>query len=272
MSIITNPIAVGPRCCMAASASCTVAAVATAYPYAWRATASMSRTTSLSSTMRMQRAVSIGRLLLCLGALDPGRHVLVFLCILPPLPPRCLTAVWSLADISLTCDWRPARAWGIVRCHQRALAAATTRLVAPPLTYLAPVSARTAHRAGGGHLCMRYVFGDCTLDTELYIVQRTELTIPLRPKVFQVLHYLLCHRERVISKQELQEQVWPDQFVSDAALEGVLKAVRQAVGDSRRTQWCIQTRRGQGYRFVAPLVEPGGTPQPAEDPAVSPDS
>jgi class 3 adenylate cyclase/predicted ATPase len=117
---------------------------------------------------------------------------------------------------------------------------------------------------------MWYVFGDCTLDTELYVVQRTGLTIPLRPKVFQVLHYLLRHRDRVISKQELQEQVWPDQFVSDAALEGVLKAVRQAVGDSRRTQWCIQTRRGQGYRFVAPLVEPGGAPQTAESPTASP--
>ena len=117
---------------------------------------------------------------------------------------------------------------------------------------------------------MRYVFGDCMLDTELYVVQRTELTIPLRPKVFQVLHYLLSHRDRVIAKQELQEQVWPDQFVSDAALEGVLKAVRQAVGDSRRMQWCIQTRRGQGYRFVAPLVEPGGAPQTAEVPAASP--
>ena len=107
---------------------------------------------------------------------------------------------------------------------------------------------------------MRYVFGDCTLDTEIYVVQRTGLTIPLRLKVFQVLHYLLRHCDCVVSKQELQEQVWPDQFVSDAALEGVVKAVRQAVGDSRRTQWCIQTRRGQGYRFVAPLVEPGEAP------------
>src|SRR5262249_16640771 len=44
------------------------------------------------------------------------------------------------------------------------------------------------------------------LDTESYVVQRTGLTIPLRPKVFQVLHYLLRHRDRVISKQELQEQ------------------------------------------------------------------
>jgi class 3 adenylate cyclase/predicted ATPase len=102
---------------------------------------------------------------------------------------------------------------------------------------------------------MRYVFGDCTLDTQLYVLHRAGQTMHLRSKVYQVLHYLLTHRDRVVAKQELYEQVWPEQFISDAALEGVIKTVRRAVGDSGRTQWCIQTRRGQGYRFVAPLVE-----------------
>jgi predicted ATPase/class 3 adenylate cyclase len=78
----------------------------------------------------------------------------------------------------------------------------------------------------------------------------------LQPKVFSVLHYLLTHRDRVIAKRELTEQIWPDQFISDATLEGVIKSVRQAVGDTGRRQWCIQTRRGQGYRFVAALVKP----------------
>jgi predicted ATPase/DNA-binding winged helix-turn-helix (wHTH) protein len=101
-------------------------------------------------------------------------------------------------------------------------------------------------------------------------VQRAAQTIPLRHKVFQVLHYLLLHRDRVISKQELQEQVWPGQFVSDAALEGVVKVVRQAVGDSQRRQWCIATRRGQGYRFIAPLAESVDAPQPADASATLP--
>jgi predicted ATPase/DNA-binding winged helix-turn-helix (wHTH) protein len=98
---------------------------------------------------------------------------------------------------------------------------------------------------------MRYLFGDCLLDTEQYALQRGSQSLPLRAKVFQVLHYLLTHRTRVVSKQELCEQIWAGQFVSDAALEGVIKAVRRIVGDAGRTQWCIQTRRGQGYRFVA---------------------
>src|SRR5215510_3165134 len=94
----------------------------------------MSRTASLSSTMRMQRSVSIARLLLCLDALSPGYHVLVLVCILPLLGPRYLTSVWYMAGIYLTRAWRPACALGIIMLDQRALAAATTRLVAPPLT------------------------------------------------------------------------------------------------------------------------------------------
>jgi DNA-binding winged helix-turn-helix (wHTH) protein len=101
---------------------------------------------------------------------------------------------------------------------------------------------------------MRYVFGECTLDTEQYILYRPDGPLPLQPKVFQVLLYLLTHRERVIAKQELSKRLWPDQFISDATLEGVIKAVRRAVGDDGRTQWCIQTRRGQGYRFIAAAV------------------
>ena len=116
---------------------------------------------------------------------------------------------------------------------------------------------------------MRYAFGDCTLDTELYILHRGDKPFHLRSKVFQVLYYLLIHRDRVVAKQELYEQIWPDQFISDAALEGVIKAIRQAAGDSGRTQWCIQTRRGQGYRFVAPLVELLASPPPEDEPSAA---
>jgi len=113
---------------------------------------------------------------------------------------------------------------------------------------------------------MRYVFGECILDTQQYVLYRAGHALPLQPKVFQVLHYLLTHRDRVISKQELSEQVWPQQFISDATLEGVIKAVRRAVGDDGRRQWCIQTRRSQGYRFVAPVHI---TDDADGDPAVS---
>src|SRR3989454_9276286 len=98
---------------------------------------------------------------------------------------------------------------------------------------------------------MLYVFGECTLDTQRYELSRAGRISRLRRKAFQVLAYLLAHPDRVVSKQELCEQVWPQQFVSDAALESTIKAVRQALGDSGRGQRLIQTVYGQGYRFLA---------------------
>jgi DNA-binding winged helix-turn-helix (wHTH) protein len=98
---------------------------------------------------------------------------------------------------------------------------------------------------------MIYRFGDCELDTHLFSLHRGGAPVPLRPKVFQALTHLLEQRHRVVTRQELFAQVWPKQFVSDAALESCIKAVRQAVGDSGARPRIIQTLRGYGYRFIA---------------------
>jgi TolB-like protein/DNA-binding winged helix-turn-helix (wHTH) protein len=102
---------------------------------------------------------------------------------------------------------------------------------------------------------MIYQFGDCTFDTSLYSVQRGGQRIRLRPKVFRVCRYLLEHRDRVVSREELYAQMWPGRFVSPATLEGVIRSVRQALGDSGRAQQIIMTRRRYGYRFVAGMQE-----------------
>ena len=83
---------------------------------------------------------------------------------------------------------------------------------------------------------MIYRFGDCILDTNLCTLERGGQTFRLRLKVFRMCLYLLEHRDRVVSREELCAQVWPGQFVSQATLEGVIRLVRQAVGDSGRTQ------------------------------------
>ena len=102
---------------------------------------------------------------------------------------------------------------------------------------------------------MRYVFADCFLDTQLYTLSRAGRAIPLRPKAFHVLRYLLEHRDHLVSKKELCAHVWPAQFISDATIEGCIKRARQAIGDTGRTQQLIQTRRGYGYRFVGAVEE-----------------
>ena len=75
--------------------------------------------------------------------------------------------------------------------------------------------------------------------------------VKLRPKVFEVLAYLIAHRERLVAKQELLEQLWPQQFVGEATLNSCIRAARQAVGDTGQAQRVIHTRHGRGFRFVA---------------------
>jgi hypothetical protein len=74
---------------------------------------------------------------------------------------------------------------------------------------------------------MLYRFGECELDTHLFSLRRGGVSVPLRPKVFQVLTYLLRHRDRVVSKQELCEQIWSARVISDSAIENTVKAIRR---------------------------------------------
>src|SRR5205823_2283450 len=138
---------------------------------------------------------------------------------------------------------------------------------------------------------MRYAFADCVLDTQLYTLARAGTIRPLRPKVFQVLVYLLTHRDHVVSREELCAQVWPGQFISETTLESCIKRTRQAIGDSGQAQQLIETRRGYGYRFIgtveacpdapsgaastgvlAPLRPPSMLPQAAYDLVPGPSS
>jgi DNA-binding winged helix-turn-helix (wHTH) protein len=113
---------------------------------------------------------------------------------------------------------------------------------------------------------MHYRFGVYTLDTQRYELHRAGQPVPLRPKVFHVLAYLLAQRDRVVSKDEVMAQVWPGQVISEETLSTCITAARRAVGDSGQQQQVIQTRHGHGYRFVA-VVE---VRQPAPRDAVSP--
>jgi len=117
---------------------------------------------------------------------------------------------------------------------------------------------------------MRYLFGNYTLDTQRYELRRAGALVPLRPKVLHVLTYLLAHGGRVIAKQELLEQVWPGQSISDETLSSCITAARRAVGDSGQRQAMIQTRLGLGYRFVAPVeVRHDATGSDGETPRAS---
>jgi DNA-binding winged helix-turn-helix (wHTH) protein len=65
---------------------------------------------------------------------------------------------------------------------------------------------------------MIYTLAEYELDTTRYELRRGGKLHPLEPQVFNVLAYLIRHRQRVVTKHELIEHLWPQQFVSDTAL------------------------------------------------------
>jgi len=105
---------------------------------------------------------------------------------------------------------------------------------------------------------MLYVFGDYALDTQLYELRYAGQPCKLEPQVFNVLTYLLQHRDRLVTKDELLEQLWPNQFISEVTLHHRVMEARKAIGDSGRAQRCIKTVHRRGYRFIADvtLAEP----------------
>jgi predicted ATPase/DNA-binding winged helix-turn-helix (wHTH) protein len=102
---------------------------------------------------------------------------------------------------------------------------------------------------------MRYVFGDYSLDTQRYELRRAGELISLGPQVFNVLAYLVAHRDRVVSRDELFARLWPDQFVTDDALGRCIRAARRALQDQPEVPRYIMTTRGRGYRFITPVQE-----------------
>ena len=98
---------------------------------------------------------------------------------------------------------------------------------------------------------MLYSFGAYCFDPACYVLTHLGRPVPLRPQGCELLAYLLMHRDRVVSKEELFAQVWPGQYVGDAALHTCILAVRTALHDTGRTPSLLHTVRGRGYRFVA---------------------
>ena len=76
---------------------------------------------------------------------------------------------------------------------------------------------------------MVYRFHDYMLDPASREMRHGTHRIALEPKVFQVLLFLLEHRDRMVPKAELLEQCWPETFVSESALTRCLARLRKAV-------------------------------------------
>ncbi len=66
---------------------------------------------------------------------------------------------------------------------------------------------------------MRYLFDDYELNTETQELSYAGQQIPLTPKAYAVLAHLIVNRDRLVSKDELLDEIWPDTYVDDSAVK-----------------------------------------------------
>jgi len=96
-------------------------------------------------------------------------------------------------------------------------------------------------------------FGVFELDTESGELRRQGLKVRLQEQPFQILQVLLEQPGRVVTREELQQRIWPsDTFVDfDSGLYNAIKKLREALGDSAENPRFIETLSRRGYRFIA---------------------
>ena len=113
-----------------------------------------------------------------------------------------------------------------------------------------------------------YLFEDYGLDTDRRELSRGTSLIPVEPKVFDLLVYVIRNREHVVSKDDLVAAIWNGRVVSESALTTCINAARTAIGDSGEAQRLIKTLPRKGIRFVGIVREDEGKP-PAAAPTVT---
>jgi pimeloyl-ACP methyl ester carboxylesterase len=118
---------------------------------------------------------------------------------------------------------------------------------------------------------VKYAFEGMELDLAVFELRRNGVAVPMEPQVFDVLRYLVQHRDRVVAKEELMDELWGGRFVSEAAVTSRIKQARRALGDDGQSQRMIKTLHGRGYRFVAPVDTDGSAPAapPRPEPATA---
>lgn len=110
---------------------------------------------------------------------------------------------------------------------------------------------------------MVYRFLEFTLNDERRELRHAGEEIAVQPLVFDLLLYLVRHRDRVVGKQELLEQLWPDAIVAEGSLTRAVSLARSALKSDRDGE-AIRTYARQGYRFVADVQTEESADAPAE--------
>ncbi len=115
---------------------------------------------------------------------------------------------------------------------------------------------KNGHSANGN----RYAFDNFEIDPANRLLLRDGEIVPVTGKVFDILQVFLESDGRLLTKSEVIELVWPDNFVEEGNLARNVSTLRKALGDETKPYKYIITVPGRGYRFAAAVNEQNGNP------------
>jgi DNA-binding winged helix-turn-helix (wHTH) protein/tetratricopeptide (TPR) repeat protein len=102
-----------------------------------------------------------------------------------------------------------------------------------------------------------YHFANCRVLSQAREVWLDGSLQEVPPRVFDLLLYLLKYSERVVSKQEILEEIWLGRVVTDNVVSRAIMIARSAIGDSKTNPFLIKTIQRIGYRFIGTLRQQG---------------
>ena len=100
-----------------------------------------------------------------------------------------------------------------------------------------------------------YAFADVLVEPRHFRILKSGQAQTIEPRAFDVLMFLIEHRDRVVEKQELFDEIWKQSFVTDSALAQEIKNIRRAIGDPGKCPRFIETVRKHGYRFIGQVEQ-----------------
>src|SRR5271169_7241558 len=96
-----------------------------------------------------------------------------------------------------------------------------------------------------------FQFGEFQVDALARTLRREEEIVTLNRRAFDVLLYLVQNPGRVLTRDELLKNVWPDTFVDENSLAQSISALRRALEEKPGDNSYIVTLPGRGYQFVS---------------------
>lgn len=111
-----------------------------------------------------------------------------------------------------------------------------------------------------------YEFGGFRVEAGRRVLLRAGNPVPLTPKVFDTLLYLVQRKGQLVEKDDLMKAIWPDTVVEENNLTQNISVLRRVLGESRGESRYILTVPGRGYRFVAEVERDAAESEPAARP------